>query len=131
MTGVFSEKKADINSGTGKIDSETNDIAEFDIWVWDGKTIGGKALKKLMYELYDTIRENSFLLEAHVRSLDRDLYLIFASFSRLPKPATITILYHFYEDGIDQIVPTGIYKGKVEEYQSPRAYTALIFTQQK
>ena len=126
MTGVFSNKKADINSGTGKIDSETNEISEFDILVWDGKTIGGKALKKLMYELYDTIRENSLLLEVHVISLEGNT-TSFIDSHRIPMITTIS--YTFYENRLDKIVPTGLYKGEVKYIYSNTI--ALSFTQQK
>ena len=125
MTGVFSDKKADINSGTGKIDSETNDIAEFDILVWDGKTIGGKALKKLMYELYDNAIKKTLLLEVHVKPLKGPDNIII-----IPRHLPVTnIRYNFYEEHLDDIVPTGFYKGEVEYRYTNILF--LTFTQQK
>ena len=126
MTGVFSDKKADINSGTGKIESETNDIADFDISAWDGETIGGKALIELIYELWDTMC-NNFLLGVFVAPLDGVDRLILQPYV---KPGMSQIHYTFDEEYLDIIVPTGIYKGKVEKYKASRT-TVLTFTQQK
>ena len=126
MTGVFNDKKADINSGTGKIESETNQISEFDILAWDGETIGGKALKKLMYELYDTIRKNSLLLEVHVKPLKGSKIVIILPCMR---PVHTTISYDFVEEELDEIVPTGFYKGEVEYNYTNILF--LTFTQQK
>lgn len=44
MTGVFKDKKQDLNSGTEKIDQAINSMADFDLLVYDGDTISGKTL---------------------------------------------------------------------------------------
>ena len=127
MTGVFSDKKADINSGTGKIESKTNEISEFDILAWDGETIGGKALVDLSYELASTIKKNSLPIEINVISLNGDRRMIVSPFLI---PMRKQFWFMFHEINLDYIIPTGIYKGNVDIAKDNRS-TILTFTQQK
>ena len=127
MTGVFNDKKIDINSGTGKIENETNEISEFDISTWDGETIGGKALIELIYELRYSIMKNSLLVEINVDSLDCESRLILSPYVR---PLRNRLGYTFVEPYLDNIIPTGIYKGKVDKDKDDIT-TVLTFTQQK
>lgn len=48
MTGMFKDKKKDIDNGTEKIDGAIGSMAEFDLLVYDGDTIGGERLVELI-----------------------------------------------------------------------------------
>lgn len=48
MAGLFKDKKQDLNSGTEKIDNTINSMADFDLLVYDGDTVTGKTLTKLI-----------------------------------------------------------------------------------
>lgn len=50
MTGVFKDKRQDLNNGTEKIDHVIGTISEFDLVVYDGYTMKGSSLVELINE---------------------------------------------------------------------------------
>lgn len=52
-TGVFRDKRNDLNEGTRKINNVINSMAEFDMLVYDGGTITGSMLMELIKDAAD------------------------------------------------------------------------------
>ncbi len=52
-TGVFRDKRNDLNEGTRKINNVINSMAEFDMLVYDGGTITGSILMELIKDAAD------------------------------------------------------------------------------
>jgi len=51
LVGTYKDKKQEADSGTQKINSITSSMADFDLTVYDGASIKGESLRKLIYEL--------------------------------------------------------------------------------
>jgi hypothetical protein len=66
MAGLFKDKKQDLNSGTEKIDEAINSMADFDLLVYDGNTISGDTLAKLISDL----KTKDIALSIWVNTLD-------------------------------------------------------------
>lgn len=111
-TGVFKDKKNDLDKGTERINNAINSIAEFDLLYYDGGTISGRALLEIIQEKAD----DSKRLE------------------------DVTISYITLENGNEtevsspyeytDINPNGIFIGKISR-DNNNVITGLIFTQQK
>lgn len=52
-TGMFKEKKNDINKGTEKIDKALGSMEDFDLLVFDNNTIGGDGLLEVISDFDD------------------------------------------------------------------------------
>lgn len=52
-TGVFKDKRKDLNEGTAKINSAISSMAEFDLLFYDGGSISGDALVKFIKTVND------------------------------------------------------------------------------
>ena len=129
MTGTFNDKKEGISFAAGKIKSETNSLSDFDILVYEGDTIGGKALIELMYELYERINDRSLQLIVCLDTLGEDKKEIIYPYN--PKPmASLSPVAKFYYSYLDNINPTGIFKGEIGRTRNDEI-VSLTFTQQK
>jgi hypothetical protein len=52
-TGVFKDKRNDLNKGTEKIDTVLASVADFDMLYYEGKTIRGETLEELISEIQE------------------------------------------------------------------------------
>lgn len=119
-TGVFKEKKSDLDQGTERINSAISSMAEFDLLVYDGGTITGS----LLLELIDEEKEGSERLEGVTIT-----YKTLAEPSATPAPYPTTAPAPGKSDG-RYINPNGVFKGEVVR-NANNVIAELIFTQQK
>lgn len=112
-TGVFKDKRKDLNEGTERINNAINSIAEFDLLVYDGGTVTGNILLDLIKEKADG--------EAKFDG-------VAISYRTLEK-ATVDKTPTSLEESSD-VNPNGIFKGKIVRDPN-NVITSLIFTQQK
>lgn len=53
VMGVYKDKKSAADSANSKINNANHEMADFDLLVYDGKSINGDTLKDLIENLYD------------------------------------------------------------------------------
>jgi hypothetical protein len=104
-TGVFKDKRNDLNEGTAKINSAISSMAEFDLLFYDGGTITGILL-------LDLIKESDVTIS--YRTLEN------ANVSPIPAPPT----------GNTDVNLNALFKGEIVR-DANNVITELIFTQQR
>lgn len=104
-TGVFKDKRNDLNDGTERINKAISSMAEFDLLTYDGRTISGNLLLDLIEENPEGVK---------------------VSYHTLAKPTGNPLTDNDDED----INPNGIFEGKVLRDDNG-VITDLIFTQEK
>ncbi len=126
MTGMFKDKRQNLNSGTEKIDGAINAVADFDLLVYDGDTISGSTLMKLISD-YDA---KDMQISIWVHTLDNtDAYYNYAYTSgNLGSAVTVTPPAGKAASGY--ITPTGNFLGEVIK-NTNNEIVCLKFTQQR
>lgn len=117
-TGVFKDKKSDLDQGTERINSAISSMAEFDLLVYDGGTITGS----LLLELIEDKAAGSEKLEG-----------VTISYKTLAEPTATPASYPSPAPGKGDnryINPNGIFKGEVKRDPN-NVITEIIFTQKK
>ena len=121
-TGVFKEKKSDLDQGTERINSAISSMAEFDLLVYDGGTITGSLLLDLI-EDKDADSEKLEGVEILYTTLADDLKASPATPATYPTSAP-------KKENERYINPNGLFKGEVKRNDN-NVIEKLIFTQQK
>lgn len=127
MTGMFKDKKKDIDNGTEKIDGAIGSMAEFDLLVYDGDTIGGERLVELISD-FDT---KDVQVSIWVHTLDnKDEYYNYAytTDNNLGAPLETPIPTDKADEGY--ITPSAKFIGKVLKNTNSEI-VCLNFVQQK
>lgn len=120
-TGVFKDKRKDLNEGTAKINSAISSMAEFDLLIYDGASISGEAL----VELIETIGEKDSEFTITVETLATLMPSSTASaISYIGNKSTIPI----EKDNGNYINPNGLFKGQINREENENI-TGLTFTQ--
>lgn len=117
-TGVFKDKRNDLNEGTEKINSAISSMAEFDLLYYDGGTITGSILLEIIKEKADG--------EAKFDGVAIS-YKTLAEPSATPAPYPTTIPSRGHDRYIN---PNGLFKGEIDRDDND-VITGLIFKQQK
>lgn len=126
LTGTFKDKKADMDSGTEKIDSAIGGIADFDLLVYDGDMIRGKSLTKLIAE-YDS---KDVQVSLWVHTLDNtDAYYNYA-YTANNLGAAVTVTPPTGKASSGYITPSGSFLGEVLKNTNGEI-VCIKFTQQK
>ncbi|NLL00978.1 MAG: hypothetical protein GX271_09995 [Clostridiales bacterium] len=111
-TGVFKDKKNDLNEGTERINNAISSMAEFDLLVYDGGNITGS----LLLDLIDNANNGKLDVAITVATLES------------PTPAAYPTPIASKSDS-KYINPNGIFQGKVNR-NTNGVITGIIFTQQ-
>jgi hypothetical protein len=115
-TGVFKDKRNDLNEGTEKINKAINSMVEFDLLYYDGGNVTGRLLSKL-------ITDSEMDVSIRVQTLGMP-----ALSSPTPPPVYPTEI-PLDKAATNYINPNGIFKGEV--VRDPNGViTDIIFTQQ-
>lgn len=114
-TGVFKDKKKDLNDGTERINRAISSMAEFDLLAYDGGSITGS----LLLDLIEDARDGNIDVEIKVKTI--------AMGTKDPTPYP-TKAPSKEED--NYINPNGIFIGEVERNENG-IITGIAFTQQK
>lgn len=117
-TGVFKDKKSDLDKGTERINSAISSMAEFDLLVYDGGTITGSLLLDLIDEKKDGSEKFKDVIIEY-KTLSE------ASVSPAPYPSTAP-----EKTNARYINPNGIFEGTVIKNEN-EVVKALSFTQVK
>jgi hypothetical protein len=126
MAGLFKDKKQDLNSGTEKIDKTINSMADFDLMVYDGNTISGETLKKLISD-YKT---EEVPVSIGVKTLDSTTVYYNYSFSSDNLGTSVTVTPPAGKAASGYITPSGKFTGSVQKNTNDEI-VLLQFTQQK
>lgn len=115
-TGVFKDKKNDLNEGTEKINSAISSMAEFDLIIYDGASISGD----LLVDLIKTVNEKNPELTINVATL---------AMPSSPAAYKGTTIYPLPAKGEDSYInPNGMFRGEVIRDEND-VITAVTFTQ--
>ncbi len=134
MTGMFKDKKKELNSGTDKINHSYGSLADFDVQVYDGATINGESVVELIEEAVDE---------------DEELSIAVRTLANKNREIPITIYYNRALTGTNAINSGGIVTTlnnvvSSDNYITPSAYfigevlrnindevTGILFVQKK
>jgi len=115
-TGVFKDKRNDLNDGTERINKALSSMAEFDLLAYDGAAITGS----LLLELIENKPEDVEILYVTLKESTRPTPLPYP-ISPSPTPK---------RDEERYINPYGIFKGEVKRNEN-NVIEEIIFIQQK
>lgn len=113
-TGVFKDKRNDLNEGTEKINSAISSMVEFDLLTYDGGSISGD----LLLDLINDARDGKLDVIIKVKTLQMTV-------SPAPYPSTAPL-----KTDSNYINPNGNFKGKVTRNENG-IITEITFTQSK
>lgn len=117
-TGVFKDKKNDLNEGTEKINNAISSMAEFDLLVYDGGSISGDALVELIRTSND--KDPSFVISV-ITLASSPTETSYTGTSSYPSPEPA-------KEASNYINPNGMFKGKIKREDNENI-TGLTFTQ--
>lgn len=126
-TGVFKDKKQDLNDGTEKIDHIVGSVADFDMLVYDGYTMKGNTLVELINEMGKKGSMLSIGVETLAKTKQQYNYLLSAD-NNLGTVSTAKIPSN--KSDSNYINPTAGFLGSVIRNQN-NEIVGLLFTQQK
>lgn len=129
MAGLFKDKKQDLNSGTEKINTTINSMADFDLLVYDGDTINGDSLAELITDY----KEKSVPVSIEVKTLDGTTvnYNYAVTDTGLGNlGATVTVTPPAGKAANGYITPSGKFTGSVRKNSNDEIY-CLAFQQKK
>lgn len=135
MAGLFKDKKQDLNSGTQKIDTAIHSMADFDFASYDGDTISGKTLAKLIEEVVAKNPEVSIAVQTLVNENKGTPVTIYYNkalntSNAINSSGTVTTLDQSNKSNDNYITPTGDFIGTVLK-NSNVEITGIKFIQQK
>lgn len=120
-TGVFKDKKKDLNEGTERINSAISSMAEFDLLVYDGGTVTGSLLMDLIEESND---DGGRLEGVEITYLTLETM-------KGSNPVAVSYPSPAPEKTDEKYInPNGVFKGEVVRDDN-EVITELKFTQQK
>lgn len=136
--GVFKDKKQDLNSGSEKIDGSINAMAEFDLLVYDDKSIDGDSLVKLITDVVSKNPELSVEVQTLVNAKKTTPVIIYYNrflgagnvIDTSGKVGTTTALDQSSKSSDNYITPTANFEGKILKNPN-NEITGILFTQQK
>ncbi len=126
-TGVFKDKKQDLNEGTEKIDQVLSSVADFDLLVYDGYTINGKSLTDLIVDMQNKEATLSVGVKTLAGSIQYYNYSVTAD-NNLGAVVTITPSTSKADD--DYINPSARFLGDIVKNIN-NEIVCIMFTQQK
>jgi lipopolysaccharide export LptBFGC system permease protein LptF len=135
MTGVFRDKKNDIDSGTGKITNALGSMSSFDFDYYDDATISGETLLELIEEVTARDEELSIAVQtlanqgstSAIRYYNRALLPSTNEFDTGSQPS---VLNQSSKSNSDYITPSAKFIGQVLRNQNEEV-TGILFTQRK
>ena len=114
-TGVFKDKRNDLNDGTERINNAISSMMEFDLLAYDGGSITGDLL-------VDLIEDKD--LDYSITVVTKDSTTTKITYSKGPTPSLIST-----NTDKDYINPNGTFKGAVTRNDNG-IITAITFTQE-
>lgn len=115
-TGVFKDKRNDLNDGTERINNAISSMVEFDLLAYDGGSITGD----LLLDLIENVKDGKMDVTINYRTLEMG-----PTATPLPYPTAAPI-----KTDENYINPNGNFIGEVT--RNPNGViTGLIFTQQR
>lgn len=126
MAGLFKDKKQDLNSGTEKIDNTINSMADFDLQVYDGNTISGDTLTKLIGDY----KSKDVKISIWVHTLDANDSYYNYSYASSNIGAASTTAIPTSKSAAGYITPSGNFLGEILK-NSNDEIVCLKFSQQK
>lgn len=118
-TGVFKDKRNDLNEGTERINNAISTMAEFDLLTYDNGSITGSLLVDLIERVRKEGLEISVLVKTNVNSVTGVTY------TSADTPVLQTSKIH-----ADYINPNGVFEGSVDRNDNG-IISLLTFTQVK
>lgn len=108
-TGVFKDKRQDLNQSTNKIDDIVGSVADFDLLVYDGYTIKGSSL----VELIDEMKRKDLVISIGVQTLAKQTTYYNYGYDGTVLKDKVTISPTKDKSKKDYITPSGSFKGKL------------------
>ncbi len=115
-TGVFKDKKNDLNKGTEKINNAISSMVEFDMLMYDDNSISGDALVDLIERVCKEQLDLSIVVKTNQNNTG----------TTYTKSATPTLTPNKTDDGY--INPNGLFRGEVTRNEND-VITGITFTQ--
>lgn len=117
-TGVFKDKRNDLNDGTERINKAISSMAEFDLLAYDGGNITGNLLVDLINEVVEGEMDIEEITVETIKGTDKT-YTNSAKYN----------LGDLDKQNADYINPNGVFKGKIKRNENGIIET-IKFTQQ-
>jgi hypothetical protein len=135
MAGLFKDKKQDLNSGSNKIDDTISSVADFDLLVFDGKSVSGETLVKLIQEVVKKNPELSIAVQTLVNSKKATPVIFYynkalGAGNSINSSGTVTALDQSSKSSDNYLTPKANFMGEVLK-NSNNEITGVLFKQQK
>ena len=135
MSGVFRDKKNDIDSGTGKINNVLGNMSNFDFDYYDDTTISGETLLELIEEVQIKNEELAIAVLTLANQGDggesiRYYSRVLSSTNEFVSGSVPATLDQSSKSNSDYITPSGKFIGRVLRNQNDEV-TGILFTQKK
>lgn len=135
MVGFMKDKKQSMNTSSDKADSVIGSMADFDFDAYDGNTIGGQTLIKLINDTTEKSPELSIAVQTLVNAKKATPVTIYynkalTTANAINSSGTVTTLNQSTKSSDNYITPTANFCGEVLK-NSNNEVTGILFIQQK
>ncbi len=134
MTGMFKNKKKELNAGADKINDSVSSIADFDVDIYNGASINGVSLVELIEEVIYKGRDISIAVQT-LANLDRLVPITIyynralAADNEIDSGGVVTTLHQNISSN-NYITPSANFVGKVLR-NTNNEVTGILFVQKK